>query len=680
MPLRKLSLAVFLIAALGAASGHACESPLSECPDYFFLTNREARLLELPQGNFAFVSSHLLPPDPLLPQWRDTANDKLATSAQGVQLKAILESGSVEAAEKMTANLPAAERLYTLGAVAYDSDRELAREYFRQLLALPAERQGEWGLKALFALGQDLIQENPLASLSDLEALPDTRDIEGSRDESAEAFALFQQIIDAVRNGQDDPQLLSLASLGQQARIASESETDAFIDEAHFYARLAAQGSLSSSVRLYQVAENISHPENEVFLQKHIADPLIRQLLIAHLNATPVDASANDGIFQIGAYYPKVVEALLKATNDDLPSDVHLIALAYRYGQYSTVTQLLQHAEENMLTSWLRAKMALREGDVKKATVWYEKAASSLPVEGENWVNPFFNMAIEEYSYEIPSERISAERALLALKNNNYPQAMELMYRPTYYWRGPLWIGERLLTIEELTAFVDEHFPSSGSSQAQNPQRDKEDTYGIKFRTLLARRLMRDGQYQKALPYFDNQQDRQLAQSFVDTLPESGSKIDQAEGWWQAAVILREHGDNLMSYFLDPDQKYLSDANTYLSCADAINNISGVNSWVGSEEQYRIQQSGTKPFNHVEHYRWRAAKFAEKAASLLPRKSQAYAAILCNASSWVSSDQQSVKRLYQLYVKNGAPFPWAEKFGRQCPSPDFSERKVSGES
>lgn len=680
MSLRKLSLAVLLIAAPGTSGSHACDYAFPESPDYFYLANREAHLLELPPGNFAFASSHLLPPDPLLPQWRDTANDKLATSAQGAQLKAILESGSVEAAEKMAANLPAAERLYALGGVAYDSDRELAREYFRQLLALPADRQGEWGLKALFALGQDLIQENPLASLSDLEALPDTRDIEGSRDESAEAFALFQQIIDAVRNGQDDPQLLSLAGLVQQARIARQNETDGFVAEAHFNARLAAQGSLPSSVRLYQVAENISHPENEVFLQKHIADPLVRRLLIAYLNAPALNTFASDGTWRISANYPKVVAALLKTANDDLPSDIHLLALAYRYGQYSTVTQLLPHAEENTLTSWLRAKMALREGDVKKAIVWYEKAATSLPVEGERWVNPLLSQEIEGYFYQVPSERISAERALLALKNNNYAQAMELMYRSGYSWRDQVWIGERLLSVKELTAFVDQHFPPSDSSQAQNPQPGKEDINDIKFRTLLARRLMRDGQYQKALPYFANQQDRQLAQSFVDSLPESGSKITLAEGWWQAAVILREHGNNLMSYFLDPELSFFTDASTYLSCAEATNNISGVNSWVGSEEQYRIQQSGPKPFNNVEHYRWRAAKLAEKAASLLPRKSQAYAAILCNASNWVSSDQQSVKRLYQLYVKNGAPFPWAKKFGRQCPSPDFSERKVSGES
>ncbi len=33
---------------------------------------------------------------------------------------------------------------------------------------------------------------------------------------------------------------------------------------------------------------------------------------------------------------------------------------------------------------------------------------------------------------------------------------------------------------------------------------------------------------------------------------------------------------------------------------------------------------------------------------------------------------QLTKRLYQRYVKYGAPFPWAENFGRDCPEPDFS--------
>jgi hypothetical protein len=48
---------------------------------------------------------------------------------------------------------------------------------------------------------------------------------------------------------------------------------------------------------------------------------------------------------------------------------------------------------------------------------------------------------------------------------------------------------------------------------------------------------------------------------------------------------------------------------------------------------------------------------AEKAADLLPYKSQAYAAVLCNATGWVwGRDAQLTKRLYQRYVKYGAPF------------------------
>lgn len=52
-----------------------------------------------------------------------------------------------------------------------------------------------------------------------------------------------------------------------------------------------------------------------------------------------------------------------------------LIALAYRNGQYPLVTLMLKNAKENGLTDWVRAKMALRAGDVNAAAAWYAKAA-----------------------------------------------------------------------------------------------------------------------------------------------------------------------------------------------------------------------------------------------------------------------------------------------------------------
>lgn len=139
---RKLPLATSLTVALVAADSYAC-GPFF--PNYL-LENRNANLLYLPEGSFDLESSRLVPTDPRLPQWRDTSDDKLsAPSAQDVLLKEIRASGSVEAAEKMAADLPIASRLYVLGAVAFSTYDSRARDYFRQVLAQPAEQQGRWG-------------------------------------------------------------------------------------------------------------------------------------------------------------------------------------------------------------------------------------------------------------------------------------------------------------------------------------------------------------------------------------------------------------------------------------------------------------------------------------------------------------------------------------------------------
>ena len=204
---RKLPLAAFLAATLVAASSHAC-GPFF--PNYL-LADRQANLLYLPEGSFALESSRLVLADPRLPQWRDTSADKpTSPTTEETLLKTIRASGSLAAAEKMAADLPTASRLYVLGAVAFAERDSRARDYFRQLLALPMEQQGEWGLKARYSLARDLMRDYPLT---------DSRSSHGSEQELREAFDLYQQIIDAVREGQQDPELLSLASLGQQGRI-----------------------------------------------------------------------------------------------------------------------------------------------------------------------------------------------------------------------------------------------------------------------------------------------------------------------------------------------------------------------------------------------------------------------------------------------------------------------------
>ncbi|WP_052332708.1 hypothetical protein [Phytobacter massiliensis] len=664
MTARKLPLALLLTTALSATASHAC-GPFF--PNYL-LADRNANLLYMPEGSFALESSRLVAPDPRLPGWRDTSDEKpTPATAQQRLLAEIRARGSLEEAEKMAADLPPAARLYALGSVAFASHDSRARDYFRQLLALPADQQGEWGLKARYSLGRDLMHDYP--GRSRLDVFSTSR---GNKEELQEAFGLYQQIIDAVRNGADDPEQLALASLGQQGRIKAWQEE--WSDATQRYALQAAQGSPTGTLSLGYVASILDHPENAHILQPLLDDPLIQQLLIADFFTHPFTAWSDEDK-KIKEYQEAVIATLAQKVNHDFPGSDRLIALAWRNGQYPLAALLLKNAKENGLTSWVRAKMALRDGDVKKATAWYAKAAASFPTD-EAWGYQYFNEDIGGEEFVIPACRISAERAILALNRNDYQEAMRLMFKAKEnYWADVAWIAERVLTLKELTAFVDKN-----TRAPQSPlSRDVALSADSRLRALLARRLMRAGQYQKALAYFDVAEERLMAQRYLDVLPKGGPKLAKAQAWWQAALILRDQGMRLTGYEMSPDFALYDGGYSWPYYDDGPENNAAEKSWVSAGERARAGQSQPASDNHFMHYRWQAVKHAENAAGLLPHKSQAYAAVLCNATDWIwAQDPKSVRRLYRIYVKNGAPFPWAENFGRQCPEPDFASLNRDG--
>lgn len=670
---RKLPLAVLLTTALAAINSHACGPYF---PNYL-LQNRNANLLYLPEGSFDLESSRLVPADPRLPQWRDTSGDKPAPpSAQDVLIKEIRASGSVDAAEKMAVSLPTAARLYVLGAVAFATYDNRARDYFRQAIALPVDQQGEWGLKARYSLARDLMGDYPAPRSETGYPLSSKDNSHGNEQELREAFELYQQIIDAVRNGQEDPELLSLASLGQQGRIKHwQSEP---LAATHLYAQQAAQGSPTGSLSLRYTADILSHPENENFLQPGIDDPVIQQLLVVSFftrafNSLFEPEPRPNNEKEIKNYHNEVIAKLAQKINYDMPGSDRLIALAYRNGQYPLVTLLLKNAKENGLTAWVQAKMALREGDVKAATAWYAKAAASFPV-NEVWGPQPDNSEIVGDEFVIPSCRINAEQAILALNRNDYLEAMRLMYKAKdSYWPDLAQIAEQVLTVKELIAFVDKYVPAPNPPLLNQPENTVRYSADVRLRALLARRLMREGQYQKALTYFAIPEDRERALSFINTVPKKGQKIATAQAWWQAALVLRNQGMWLTGYEMAPDFALFDGGYSWPYYDWGPEENPATKSWISAGERYRVQLSQPKQDNHFMHYRWQAVKLAEKAADLLPRKSQAYAAVLCNATGWIwAQDPQSARRLYKHYVKNGAPFPWAENFGQNCPKPEFT--------
>jgi len=89
-----------------------------------------------------------------------------------------------------------------------------------------------------------------------------------------------------------------------------------------------------------------------------------------------------------------------------------------------------------------------------------------------------------------------------------------------------------------------------------------------------------------------------------------------------------------------------------------------------AEDEVKRQQSSAAQPDERYHDRFVATALASRAADNLPHTSQAFAAVLCEASGWNSSlAEQSA--LYQRYIKEGPYVEWAADFGHQCPYPDF---------
>ncbi|MEG1655828.1 MAG: hypothetical protein RR390_20370, partial [Hafnia sp.] len=137
-----------------------------------------------------------------------------------------------------------------------------------------------------------------------------------------------------------------------------------------------------------------------------------------------------------------------------------LAALAYRTGHYDLAATLLKTSGDSALSWWLRAKMALRGGDIKAATAAYAKAAAGFP-SAEIWATDPREPNILYGSDIQPTCRIAGEQGILALNRGDYLQAMTLFYRgKDIYVPDIMDIAERVLTINELKDFVDKNVPA----------------------------------------------------------------------------------------------------------------------------------------------------------------------------------------------------------------------------
>jgi hypothetical protein len=363
----------------------------------------------------------------------------------------------------------------------------------------------------------------------------------------------------------------------------------------------------------------------------------------------------------------KLIQLLQGSTRGSLDNADRLAALNYQQGDYASAKAFVEHAGDGGLAWWVRAKLALREGDKTAATAAYAKAAQAFP-QNEAWGEA----RLPEWDYNDvvvqPKCRVEGESAILALQRGDYLQAFDQLYRSNgVYWLDAATVAERVLTVDELKHYVDTNVP------AVPPQtQEQRDNYAplpvaASLRDLLGRRLLREERYDEAPGYFDNVELQNKAKAYAEQRQEADAAwwpTTRAAALFNAGSMARQWGMEILGYEMSPDYASLFGGNFSLETAEL-----KVGPLVSEGEVQRQQASAAQPDVRF-HYRFVATALASRAADNLPHTSQAFAAVLCTAYSWNSSlEEQSA--IYQRYVDEGPYVYWAGDFGHQCRSPDF---------
>ncbi|MCP2070509.1 UNVERIFIED_ORG: hypothetical protein J2Y84_005835 [Pseudomonas reinekei] len=635
-------------------------SALACGPDFpmRLLDNRGQSLTELPEGNFSFEISRLghaikglknvtagadYSDQPDAVALRDQAEQAGLSAEQQVLVKHLRGLTDAHQVETEGAQLPPELRWYLAGAVAFGAgDNASAAGYFKKVLALPAEQRASRSTWAAYSLGRALF-----AMSAEANAAPDLLE------QSAKAFEQTRQL---SIDGFSDPLELGVASLGEEARVVrAAGDWNRAIE---LYATQNLHGSAVgySSLKLL-MADLMTLPDDQVaeLLKGQPVQQLVTASLISRLGWSFGDQPPNE---------QKMIKLLQNSTRGSLENADRLAAMNYQQGDYASAKAFLEHAGDGGLAWWLRAKLAVRDGDKNAAAAAYAKAAQAFP-QNESWGE----RRTPDYDYETlqPKCRVEGESAILALQRGDYLQAFDQLYRSkSIYWFDAATVAERVLTLEELKHYVDTQVPAPPPLSQQERDNYVPLPVAASLRNLLGRRLLREGHYEQALAYFDNDGLRHKARLYGEQRQAADSAwwpTRRAAALFNAAWTAREWGMDILGYEMAPDYATFG-GNYILENAEL-----KVGPLMAEDEVKRQQASAAQPDQRY-HYRFVATALASKAADNLPHTSQAFAAVLCEASGWNSSlEEQSA--IYQRYVKEGPYVEWAADFGHQCPYPDF---------
>ncbi|MFP2934048.1 DUF3142 domain-containing protein, partial [Pyxidicoccus sp. 3LG] len=460
LPCRSLfaSLVVLMLYA-PVRDAHACGASFpSE-----LLSDRAGTLADLPDGAFSLEVSRLLP-----------------EPADSFQVMEHYE----EPPEARTGGGARETALYNAGAKAWHAgDWETARARFLQVLELPPEERRRFSTFAAFMLAR--------GSGAGLQH---------------EARPRFAEVRELARQGFDDPLGLAVASLGEEARLLLEQGDDA--GAIRLYAEQAAHGSGGATTSLLLVARAVGR--DEARLREALKDPLAQRLMATFVWTRGQEWQWGDEPKPGGL--TRILDAL--AAVPGLAGADRLAAGAWRVGRFD-LAERFAGQENTPLASWVKAKLALRRGDLTSAEQHLAEAARGWP-ETEDWTGD------SEESPRRPRTRTEGERGLLALLRGDFVQSAERMVA-SCTWPDLAYVAERVLTVDELQRLIAAWPPGTEERCApevanlwDDDAREGKNSLDGRLRLLLARRLLRAGEDARALEYFRGTPHEEPARRYVE--------------------------------------------------------------------------------------------------------------------------------------------------------------------
>lgn len=456
----------------------------------------------------------------------------------------------------VTPGLPREFALYFEGAIDWHTHQRWPVEPWQGLLALPPGERHFKSVWAAFMLGKfNEMQTNDW--------------------DDREALKYFAQVRTLAAGGFADSAGLATASLGEEARIYLRRGD--FAPAIGLYLEQLAAGDAGAAESLRRTASAIfatngASPEQLIALAK---DPRCRRTLTAYLISR--QTYCDDGIERVWSEQSttnpfRPLTAWLKAVEAANVQDVEFASqfalAAYQANDIDAAQHWINRARNEPVAQWLQAKLLMRAGKIDAAAKLLAKVSRQFPQQfpdegkSRNFAeNLSVNMNEVEHDYITTGQQALGELGVLHLARREYVEALDALAR-SGYWMDAAYVGERVLTTDELKNYVDRNWRAVGSSRKEAVYEDhfsygdQKTSLRTKLRYLLARRVTRDGRYAAAKDYFPGEWQPRLDALAAALKIGHDSLIvpaKRADALMAAAFITRTNGMELMGTELAPD-------------------------------------------------------------------------------------------------------------------------------